>query len=313
MALKRTATSPLIIAHRGACAYLPEHSRGAKALAYGMGADYLEQDIVATRDGELVVLHDETLDEVSDVADRFSGRARDNGRHYCIDFDLAEIRTLNFRERVDPATGALRFPGRYPRAAGGFPVVTLEDEIRFVADLNRSTGREVGIYPEIKSPAWHLEQGCDLTAAVLRALEQTGYLAAGRRIFLQCFDPATLKAVRAEVGPALPIIQLIGSKTRVTDALLDDIATYATGIGPSMGLLRAGRDEEGTHRLNDLTGRARRRGLVVHPYTFRADALPEGFQSFDELLELFIERAGIDGLFTDCTDRVARYRAAVGT
>ncbi len=75
MALKRTATSPLIIAHRGACAYLPEHSRGAKALAYGMGADYLEQDIVATRDGELVVLHDETLDEVSDVADRFSGRA----------------------------------------------------------------------------------------------------------------------------------------------------------------------------------------------------------------------------------------------
>ena len=69
-----------------------------------MGADYLEQDIVATRDGELVVLHDETLDEVSDVADRFSGRARDDGRHYCIDFDLAEIRTLNFRERVDPAS-----------------------------------------------------------------------------------------------------------------------------------------------------------------------------------------------------------------
>ncbi|TDJ48220.1 MAG: glycerophosphodiester phosphodiesterase [Gammaproteobacteria bacterium] len=306
-------TRPLIIAHRGACAYLPEHSRGAKALAYGMGADYLEQDIVATRDGELLVLHDETLDDVSDVADRFSGRVRDDGRHYCIDFDLAEIRMLTFRERLDPETGAQRFPDRYPRVAGGFPVVTLEDEIRFVAQMNRSTGREVGIYPEIKSPAWHLEQGFDLTAAVLRTLERAGYLAAGRKIFLQCFDPPTLKAVRAEVGPTLPLIQLLSSKTAITDALLDDIATYATGIGPALALIRGGRDAQGKHRLTDLMSRARSRGLLVHPYTFRADALPDGFQCFDELLELFIERAGVDGLFTDCTDRVARYRAAAGT
>ena len=275
-----------------------------------MGADYLEQDVVATRDGELLVLHDETLDDVSDVAGRFPGRARANGRHYCIDFDLAEIQSLNFRERLNPATGTLRFPQRYPRAAGGFPVVTLADEIRFVEQMNRATGREVGIYPEIKSPAWHLEQGFDLTAAVLHTLDQTGYLAAGRKIFLQCFDAPTLKAVRAEVGATLPIIQLISSQTCITDALLDDIAAYASGIGPSLALICAGRDEQGNYRLSGLVERAQARALAVHPYTLRADALPAGFECFDDLLTLLIERAGVDGLFTDCTDRVARFRAA---
>ena len=128
---------PSIIAHRGASAYLPEHSLAAKALAYGMGADFLEQDVVASRDGELLVLHDLFLDAVSDVADKFPTRARADGHFYCIDFDLVEIRTLNFGERLDPATGELRYAGRFPRDAGMFPAVTLREEIQFVQGLNK--------------------------------------------------------------------------------------------------------------------------------------------------------------------------------
>jgi glycerophosphoryl diester phosphodiesterase len=295
---------PLIIAHRGACAYLPEHSRGAKALAYGMGADYLEQDIVASRDGQLLVLHDETLDAISNVAQLFPGRARADGCYYCIDFDLAELRTLRLHERVDPATGQQRFPARFPHAAGSCKIVTFAEEIEFVTQLNRATGREVGIYPEIKSPAWHLEQGFDLTAAVIDALEQSGYLAAGRKIFLQCFDGPTLKSVRARVGAALPIIQLINSRMSVTDAVLDEIATYANGIGPSQTLLATVSTQAAGFQVTDLVERAHARSLIVHPYTFRADALPDGVQNFDSLLDVFINELNVDGLFTDCTDRV---------
>ena len=87
-------TTPIVIAHRGASGYLPEHTLAAKALAYGLGADYLEQDVVATRDSRLVVLHDLYLDDVTDVARRFPGRHRRDGRHYVIDFDLAETRAI---------------------------------------------------------------------------------------------------------------------------------------------------------------------------------------------------------------------------
>lgn len=297
---------PLIIAHRGASGYLPEHSRGAKALAYGMGADFLEQDVIATRDGELVVLHDLALDAVSDVRRQFPGRARADGRHYVIDFELAELRTLRFHERADPATGRARYPSRYPPAIDRFHVVTLAEEIAFVEQLNASAGRATGIYPEIKNPEWHADHGFDLGNAMADALESAGYLEPGRRIFLQCFDPATLKKVRARVGRALPIIQLISSRTTVTDELLDDVASYANGIGPSMKLV-AERADSGRPVLTSLVDDAHVRGLVVHPYTFRADELPDGVASFEALLDVFVTQLGVDGLFTDFPDRVARY------
>src|SRR5688572_24954616 len=97
-------TPPFVIAHRGASGYLPEHTLAAKALAYGLGADYLEQDVVATRDGRLVVLHDLHLDDISDVARRFPGRQRADGRHYVVDFDLSELETLRVFERRTPGS-----------------------------------------------------------------------------------------------------------------------------------------------------------------------------------------------------------------
>lgn len=301
------AAFPLIIAHRGASGYLPEHSLAAKALAHGLGADYLEQDLVASRDGALLVLHDLWLDDVCDVADRFPNRRRADGHFYCIDFDLAEIRSLRFGERCDPATGAEKYPGRFPRSAGAFPVVTFDEEIRFVQGLNASSGRNVGIYPEIKAPQWHAEQGIDLARSVTDALDRHGYLEAGSRVFLQCFDADTLRSVRARVGPGLPIIRLLSSRLPVDAAQLRDIASYADGIGPSLKLILRG---IGTDNLSALVTQAHALGLAVHPYTFRADDLPAGIDDFDALLDLFIHDLRVDGLFTDFTDRVVRRRKA---
>jgi glycerophosphoryl diester phosphodiesterase len=299
---------PSIIAHRGASAYLPEHSLPAKALAYGMGADFLEQDVVASRDGHLMVLHDLILDDVSDVARKFPNRARADNHFYCIDLDLDEIRTLNFGERLDPATGKLRFPGRFPRGARNFSPVTLREEIHFVQGLNQATGRRVGIYPELKHAGWHREQGIDIADGVLKLLDQFGYLAGGGDpVYLQCFDPEELKRVRQIAGPDLPLIQLLDSKTEVTDELLREITEYAAGIGPSIKLIYRGNDPDGRPQTRNLVEVAHDRGLAVHPYTFRADDLPAGMENFDDLLELFICKLEVDGVFTDFTDRVAEF------
>ena len=165
---------PVIIAHRGASGHLPEHTLPAKALAYAMGADYLEQDIVATRDDALIVIHDIHLDQVTDVAIRYPGRAREDGRYYARDFDLAEIATLKAHERTN-AKGKPVFPGRFQSDGEPFRVHTLERELELVATLRNNGTRPVGIYPEIKSPRWHREEGVDVTVLVLETLARFGY------------------------------------------------------------------------------------------------------------------------------------------
>ncbi|NBV47014.1 MAG: glycerophosphodiester phosphodiesterase, partial [Planctomycetia bacterium] len=134
-------TMPIVIAHRGASGYLPEHTLPAKALAHAQGADAIEQDVVASRDGVPVVLHDVHLDTVSDVAERFPGRARPDGRYYCVDFTLAELRTLSLSERFHHGDGRPVYAGRFPKGAGHFTIATLEEELAFIAGLSRTTGR----------------------------------------------------------------------------------------------------------------------------------------------------------------------------
>ena len=202
-------TRRLVIAHRGASGYLPEHTLEAKALAHEMGADYLEQDVVATRDDELVVLHDVFLDDVTDVATRFPDRARDDGRFYVRDFDLAELRGLKVWERMNP-DGTPVYPGRYPPRTGEFHVHTFAEEIDFVQRLNAKSGREAGIYPEIKRPAWHREQGIDVTPGFLGVLARAGYTRRDDRVFVQCFDDAELRRIRTGLGCRLKLVQLIG-------------------------------------------------------------------------------------------------------
>ena len=192
---------PIVIAHRGASGYLPEHTLAAKALAYGLGADFLEQDVVATRDSQLVVLHDLYLDDVTDVARRFPGRHRDDGRHYVVDFDLAELRTLTVFERRAPGTSAAKYPARFPADTGLFGIATLEEELQLIQGLNRSTGRVVGVYPEIKDPDWHRRHGIDLAKArCWPSCTRSAIRRAEDPAFVQCFDAAELMRLKHELG-----------------------------------------------------------------------------------------------------------------
>ena len=137
------AADKIVIAHRGASGYLPEHTLPAKAMAYAQGADYLEQDLVMTKDDQLVVLHDHYLDRVTDVAERFPDRARKDGRYYAIDFTLAEIRSLKFTEGFEIENGkkVQVYPGRFPMGKSDFRIHTFEEEIEFVQGLNRQKHR----------------------------------------------------------------------------------------------------------------------------------------------------------------------------
>ena len=304
-----------VIAHRGASGYLPEHTLPAKAMAYAMGADYLEQDVVATRDEQLVVLHDIHLDRVTNAASRFPDRARDDGRFYARDFDLDEIRTLDVTERLD-GTGLPVYPGRFPPGNSRFRVNTLGEELELVAGLNRATGRNIGVYPEIKRPAWHREDGFDITPAVLDELSRYGYENAADAVFLQCFDGAEVIRIRNELGCKLKMVQLIGENdwsesetdyTRMrTKSGLAELAGTVDAIGPWLRQLYAVDSSSGTPVSTGLTELAQDAGLKVHPFTFRADDIPPGFQCFEELVRYFRDELGVDGVFTDFPDRIAR-------
>jgi len=306
---------PIVIAHRGASGYLPEHTIPAKALAYAMGADYLEQDIVATRDDALIVVHDIHLDLVSDVAQRFPGRAREDGRFYARDFDLAEIATLKVHERTN-AKGEPAFPGRFQSNGEPFRIHTLERELELVETLRQNGTRPIGIYPEIKDPQWHREEGVDITQLVLDELARFGYEVHQDPVYLQCFDEREVRRIRHDLGSKLKLVQLIGEDNwspeptnfaaMQTMAGLEKLAETCDGIGPWLQQLYK-LSADGSIMDQGLVTRAHAQGLVVHPYTFRTDALPSGFSDFDELLMFMVGDLNIDGLFTDFPDAAVRY------
>jgi len=302
---------PCVIAHRGASGYLPEHTREAKAAAHAMGADYLEQDVIASRDGVLLVLHDMYLDDVTNVAERFPGRARADGRSYVIDFDYAELASLSVHERTSADTGvsgqsrSQTWPGRFPATVGGFRISTFDEELELIAGLNHSTGRRAGIYPEIKDPSWHTQNGIDLTHLVMTALESHGFLAEATRdeatpAYLQCFDASQLQRIRSDLDPPIPLVQLLTSEDDVSAEALEQIATYAQGIGPPYFSLV--RETSSGIEPTGLCAQAQRFGLTVHPYTFRKDQLPTFADTFEALVGFFAEEVGIDGMFTDFPD-----------
>ena len=290
---------PIVIAHRGASGYLPEHTLPAKALAHGQGADAIEQDVVMTKDGVPVVLHDTSLDAVSDVAVKFPGRARADGKHHCTDFTLAELRTLALTERLDPATGRQTYADRFPRGQSRFGIVSLEEELEFLAGINHSTGRTVGIYPEIKSPAWHRSEGHDVAKAVVDILHRHGYATKADPCHIQCFEADEVTRIRRELGWQGKLVQLIGGKDQdalVTAEGLARIATVADGIGPPIE-----RVLDATGKPSGLVERAHAAGLAVHPYTLRRDRLPSWAGSFDDLQGALFA-AGVDGVFSDFPD-----------
>jgi glycerophosphoryl diester phosphodiesterase len=309
---------PVVIAHRGASGYLPEHTLAAKALAHGMGADFIEQDVVLTSDGVPIVLHDITLEHTTDVAERFGERKREDGHYYALDFSLEEVRKLRVHERRVRVDGPAAYPGRFPVDAGFFQLPTLAEEIDLIAGLDQSRGRRTGLYIELKSPRRHRDAGLDLPGAVLAVLDEKGYADRPEQVYLQCFDDVTLRELRGQQRTRLPLIQLIADNSWGEDSAVDydhlrtesglqEIARYADGIGPWLSHIYLGMDAQGKARLDPLVRRAHQHGLLVHPYTFRRDELPEGIDNFEQLLELFVTRLGVDGLFTDFPDLALEY------
>lgn len=299
---------PLVIAHRGASGYLPEHTLAAKVLAYGQGADFLEQDVVMSRDGVLVVLHDLHLDDVSDVVDCFPGREREDGRSYVIDFDVAELKQLTLEERRRPGSSQAQFPGRFAAAGGDFRISTLADEIELIKELNRSTGRSVGIYPEIKAPQWHARHRLDLGAQLLDLLDDFGYRSHDDDVFVQCFDRAELERLRPR--SSLKFVQLLDrDQVRGLDkATLATIGSYAEALGPPYVSLM---ETEPLRKASSVDTIAAA-GLALHPYTFRRDQLPAGVENLESLLRFFYAEIGVGGVFCDHPDVAVRVRRSLG-
>lgn len=276
MSVHDDPASPLVIAHRGASGYLPEHTLAAYAMAYAQGADLIEPDVVATNDGVLVCSHDLTLERTTDVAQRFPGRAREDGRFYVIDFTLAELKTLSKH-------GGVR-EGEAP--AIGFQIATLDEMLALVDRLNRRTGRSVGIIPEMKSPAWHEEQGFDLVRGLHAALSAHGYSTRTDPAIVQCFELNALRRMRVEMGCDLRLAYLAGDE--ISDATLDEVASFCDAIGPSRKLVE---DDAGASL--GLVERAHARGLGVYPYTI--DNEPDAARRF-------FGRHHVEGIFINYPD-----------
>ena len=278
----------VVIAHRGASGYLPEHTLAAYAMAYALGADYIEPDLVRTRDGAFICLHDIYLEETTDVESRFPDRHRDDGRWYAADFDLGEVRLLRVHERLE---------GRFPQQDSRFFVPTFEEMIELIQGLNSTSGREVGIYPELKSPAWHREQGLAMEELFLEVMQSYGFYDGATPVFVQCFESEPLERMRT-LGSPLPQIMLMGAGPEfdgmATEKGLAQLAKSVNGIGPEKGRVVAN---------PDLVEWAHEAGLLVHPYTFRADSLPPGVDTLEDELHSFFVDLGVDGLFTDFPDR----------
>ncbi len=295
--------SKIVIAHRGASGYLPEHTLEAKAMAYAMNPDFIEQDLVLSKDDVPIVIHDIYLDDVTDVATKFADRKRIDNRFYVIDFTFDELKKLKVTERFNPKTGEQVYPNRFPIWKGNFKLHSLQEEIEFIQGLNKSTGKNIGIYPEIKEPNFHQKEGKNLTKIVLKILADYGYKTKQDNCILQCFDAKELEKIRKELKSDLFLIQLIEFEKETKQ--LTHFATFADGIGPWYKQILSEKTD-GKFSFTSLVSDAHKLGLKVHPYTFRADDLGE-FSSFEEMMQTLFIDAKIDGGFTDFPDKVISF------
>lgn len=293
----------VVIAHRGASGYLPEHTLEAKAMAHAMNAHFIEQDLVLSKDDVPIVIHDIYLDDVTDVATKFPTRKRNDSRYYVIDFTFKELKTLQVTERFNPETGKQIYKNRFPKGKGNFKLHSFADEIELIQGLNTSTGKNIGIYPEIKEPAFHQKEGKDLTKIVLKVLADYGYKTKKDNCILQCFDAKELEKIRKELKSELFLIQLIEFKEETKQ--LAHFASYADGIGPWYGQILSEKID-GKFTFTSLVSDAHKLGLKVHPYTFRADALNE-FSTFEEMMQTLLIDANVDGAFSDFPDLVVTF------
>tara|TARA_B110000444_G_scaffold254556_1_gene287291 strand:- start:829 stop:1809 length:981 start_codon:yes stop_codon:yes gene_type:complete len=315
----QSESKKVVIAHRGASGYLPEHTLQAKAMAFAMGADYIEQDVVMTSDDHLIVLHDITLDRTTDVAECFPDRVRDDGRYYAIDFTLAEIKGLQASEGFEIVGGEKKqsFAKRFPLGKSTFSVPTLSDEIELIQGMNKSTGKNIGIYPEIKSPEFHRKAGKDISTAVVKMLKSYGYTSKQDKVFLQTFSFEELKIIHNEILPGegieLNLVQLIDGASSYPWMFeadgMDKLSAFADAVGPEKGLVVSPDSQKIDIQVTDFVARAHAAGMQVHPYTYRIDPgqLPAYADCFEDLLDIHYYGADVDGVFTDFPDHAVDF------
>lgn len=258
---------PLVIAHRGASGYRPEHTLEAYALGIDMGADVIEPDLVFTKDGVLVARHDRYLSTTTDVADHpeFAARKRANDDPndepenraridwWVEDFTLAELKTLRARQP---------FPGRSKEFDGRYEIPTFDEVLALVARRSEEAGRPVGVYPETKHPGFFASKGYDFDAPLLKALDEFD---AGP-VFIQSFEPEILKRLKGRTSAKLVQLVYEESPGAGPNIPLTEIATYADGVGAQKELILSA---EGVDTA--LIADAHALQLAVHPWTFRND------------------------------------------
>lgn len=310
---------PLVIAHRGASGERPEHTLMAYQRAMDQGADYIEPDLVMTRDGVLVARHENEIGGTTDVAARPEFAARQTQKvidgetfsgWFTEDFTLAELRTLRARERL---------PHLRP-ASAAFDGQALIPTFQEVVDLARAeharTGRTVGVYPEMKHPSYFEGLGLAMGETLATALRDNNMDRRDAPVFVQCFEAAPLRAFRAR--SQAPTVMLVGEGD-LSDADLADIATFADGLGPEMKMV-LNLDHPDLPATTLIT-RAHGAGLKVHPWTHRAENnfLPAWLQRGSDpaahgdsaTLLRALYRAGVDGVFTDFTALAVKVRQEV--
>ncbi len=293
---------PIVIAHRGASGERPEHTLAAYALAIDQGADYIEPDLVSTRDGVLLARHDAELSLTTDIAQHAAFAARRRTQvvdgtsmtgWFVEDFTWQELQPLRARERwPELRQQSAAFDGR-------FGVPSLQQVIELVQTAQRRSGRPIGLYPETKHPRHFAALGLALEGSLVDALHGAGWRSAAAPVLLQSFDPDSLRTLAGLT--ALRRVQLAGERFTLNDAALRSVAQYAQAVGAAKAQV-IGRDAQG--RLGaptSLIARAHALGLAVHAWTFRREAsfLPADLQSQpDEELQRFLA-TGLDGVFAD--------------
>jgi glycerophosphoryl diester phosphodiesterase len=321
---------PLVIAHRGASGYRPEHTLASYTLAIEMGADYIEPDLVATRDGQLVARHEPLLDDTTDVKSRPEFASRRTTREldgksvtgfFASDFTLAEIKQLRAVQSN---------PARSKEFDGRFEIPTFEEILALAERESQQRGRTIGVYPETKHPSFHLALALPLEDRVLDILRRHNLDRADGPVFIQSFESANLQYLRTKTK--LPLVQLLDDGALLYDAAgkrvtgvkisqygdkrggavpqsLEDVAKYANAIGPWKRQIM--RDMKGPQLLQTtLIEQAHAAGLRVHTYTFRSEpaTLAPEYNNDPQLEYRQFYALGIDGVFSDFPDAALKAR-----
>ena len=303
----RVAPPPIVIAHRGASGYRPEHTLAAYRLAIEQGADFIEPDLVSSADGVLVARHENELGRTTDIADRPAFAARRTTKAvdgvevtgwFAEDLTFAELCTLRAVERMPQVRPAnTLYDGR-------FRIPSLSQVLALAFAAGRRLGRPIGVYTEAKSPAYFRSIGLPLEDALVRTLEAAGCTRREDPVVLQSFDRSSLHRLAGRTG--LRLVQLLDDDP-VSDAMaaadgLREVAGYAWAVGPGKERVLPRRADGSIAAASAFVGDAHAAGLRVHPWTFRAESafLPRGLTARGEL-RAFLD-AGVDGVFTDQPD-----------